>query len=72
MRVVLEAWMGGELGLSTMPFQAKGLVTLSGNAELSASIVSLGISVEANVTVEAPKPLYIFASLQVQLKTPLG
>ena len=72
LRVVLEAWMGGELGLSTMPFQAKGSVTLSGNAELSASIVSLGISVEANVTVEAPKPLYIFASLQVQLKTPLG
>ena len=72
LRVVLEAWMGGELGLSTMPFQAKGSVTLAGNAELSASIVSLGISVEANVKVEAPKPLYIFASLQVQLKTPLG
>lgn len=72
LRVVLEAWMGGELGLSTMPFQAKGSVTLYGNAELSASIVSLGISVEANVTVEAPKPLYISASLQVQLKTPLG
>ncbi len=72
LRVVLEAWMGGELGVSAMPFQARGSVTLYGNAELSASIVSLGISVEANVTVEVPKPLYIFAYLQVQLKTPLG
>lgn len=72
LRVVLEAWISGELGLSTMPLQAKGSISLYGNAELSASIVSLGISVEANVTVQAPKPLYISASLQVQLKTPLG
>lgn len=72
LRVVLEAWMGGELGLSTMPLQAKGSISLYGNAELSVRIVSLGISVEANVTVEAPRPLSIFASLHVQLKTPLG
>ncbi len=72
LRVILEAWMSGELGISTMPLQAKGSVTLYGNAELSASIVSLGISVEANVTAEAPKPLYISAFLEVQLKTPLG
>ncbi|MES2732251.1 MAG: hypothetical protein V4714_10895 [Bacteroidota bacterium] len=72
LRVILEAWMGGELALSTMPLQAKGSMTLYGNAELSAGIVSLGISVEANVTVEAPKPLYISAYLEVQLKTPLG
>jgi hypothetical protein len=72
LRVVLEAWLSGELGVSLMPLQAKGSITLYGNAELSASIVSLGISVEANVTAEAPKPLYIEASLKVQLKTPLG
>jgi hypothetical protein len=72
LRVILEAWMTGELVLSAMPLQAKGSVTLYGNAELRASIVSLGISVEANVTVEAPRPLGIFASLKVQLKTPLG
>ncbi|MCF6154504.1 MAG: hypothetical protein E3K36_04465 [Candidatus Brocadia sp.] len=72
LRVVLEAWISGELGLSTMPLQAKGSITLYGNAELSASIVSLGISVEANVTAQAPKPLSISASLEVQLKTPLG
>jgi hypothetical protein len=35
--------------LATMPLQVKGSVTLYGNAELSAGIVSLGISVEANV-----------------------
>jgi hypothetical protein len=72
LHVVLEAWMSGELGLSTMPLQAKGSVTLYGNAELSASIVKLGISVQANVAVQAPKPLKIEASLEVQLKTPLG
>jgi hypothetical protein len=72
LRVVLEAWMSGELGLSLMPIQAKGSITLYGNAELSVSMVSLGISVEANVTAEAPKPLYIEASMEVQLKTPLG
>lgn len=70
LRVVLEAWMSGELGLSLMPIQAKGSITLYGNAELSVSLVSLGISVEAKVTAEAPKPLYIEASMEVQLKTP--
>ena len=72
LKVVLEAWMSGELSLSTMPLQAKGSVTLYGNAELSASIVKLGISVEANVTAQAPKPIGISASLKVQLKTPVG
>lgn len=70
--VVLEAWISGELELSLMPLQAKGAITLYGNAELSVSIVSLGISVEAHVSAEAPKPLSIAASMQVQLKTPLG
>ncbi len=72
LKVVLEAWMSGELSLSTMPLQAKGSVTLYGNAELSASIVKLGISVEANVAAQAPKPIGISASLKVQLKTPVG
>jgi len=72
LHVVLEAWISGELALSTMPLQAKGSITLYGNAELSASIVKLGISVNANVTAQAPKPLNIKASLDVQLKTPLG
>jgi len=72
LKVTLEAWISGSLELSPMPFQAKGSLTLYGNAELSAGPVSLGISVEANATAEAPKPLLIAASLTVQLKTPLG
>ena len=72
LKVTLEAWISGSLELSTMPFQAKGSLTLYGNAELSAGPVSLGISVEANAAAEAPKPLSIAASLKVQLKTPLG
>ena len=72
LKVTLEAWISGSLELSTMPFQAKGSLTLYGNAELSAGPVSLGISVEANAAAEAPKPLSISASLKVQLKTPLG
>src|SRR5262249_13903344 len=72
LRVVLEAWISGSLALSRMPFQTKGSLTLYGNAELSAGIVSVGISAEANVTAQAPKPISIAASLEVQLKTPLG
>ncbi|NNE76983.1 MAG: hypothetical protein HKN31_07910, partial [Pricia sp.] len=72
LRVVLEAWMSGKLSISTMPFQAKGTVTLYGNAELSAKIVKLGISVEADVTVQAPRPISIEASLKVQLKMAVG
>ena len=55
-----------------MPLQAKGSIMLYGNAELSASIVSLGISVMATVSAQAPKPLSMHASMEVQLKTPLG
>jgi len=72
LRVVLEAWISGELALSTMPLQAKGTIMLYGNAELSASIVSLGISVMATVSAQAPKPLSMYAAMEVQLKTPLG
>ncbi len=72
LRVVLEAWMSGELSISTHPLQAKGTVTLYGNAELSAKIVKLGISVDAEVTVQAPRPVSIEASLKVQLKVAVG
>ena len=72
LRVVLEAWMSGELSISTHPLQAKGTVTLYGNAELSAKIVKLGISVDAEVTVQAPRPVSIEASLKVQLKIAVG
>lgn len=72
LRVILEAWIGGEVGVSTTPLQAKGALSLCGNAELSAGIVSLGISVLATVAAQAPKPLNMHAALQVQLKTPLG
>jgi hypothetical protein len=64
--------MSGELAISTMPLQAAGSITLFGSAELSAGPVSLGISVEANVAAQAPKPLEVTAFLEVQLKTPLG
>ncbi len=72
LRVVLESWMSGELSISTHPLQAKGTVTLYGNAELSAKIVKLGISVDADVTVQAPRPVSIEASLKVQLKMAVG
>ena len=72
LHVVIESWISGSLNVSRMPFQAKGSLTLYGNATLSAGPVSLGISVEANAKAQAPKPLSISASLEVQLKTPLG
>ncbi|MEM7021539.1 MAG: hypothetical protein AAF637_03000, partial [Pseudomonadota bacterium] len=72
LRVDLEAWLDGSLTLSRMPFQAEGRVTLFGGVELGAGPVSVGLSVEASVAVEVPKPFSIWAELTVELKTPLG
>jgi hypothetical protein len=72
LKVALQAWIEGKLSVGFEPLQAKGSVTLYGNAELSAFGIGVGVSVEANVAVEVPKPLKVEADLKVTLKTPLG
>lgn len=72
LKVALQAWFDGKLTLSFSPIQSKGSITLFGNVELSAFGIGVGLTVEASVEVEAPKPLGIEAKVKVTLKTPVG
>lgn len=72
LKVQLEAWFEGKLSVSFAPIQAKGSIVLNALATLSCGPISLGVGVEAGVSVEAPRPLLLEAYLKVQLKTPFG
>lgn len=68
--VRLEAWFAYDADISWRPIQAWGHIDLGGAVELSAFGVGVGLSAQATLTLETPKPFNIDGQFHVKLSLP--
>jgi hypothetical protein len=70
LQVRLEAWFSYDADISWRPIQAWGHIDLGGAVELSAFGIGVGLSAQAVLTLETPKPFTIDGELKVKLNLP--
>ena len=70
LKVALEAWMEGGARVGISPIQIAGFLQLHGSVRLSAFGIGLGLTVDARLDAEAPKPFRVKAHFEVALDLP--